>query len=107
MSAFQAALFGVLTTLAASTSFWTYMLSRKEKNSASAKLLLGLAHDRIISLGLKYIDEDGISRESYEDLHTFLYVPYKAMGGNGTVDRIMEEVAKLPILTNRFKREIK
>jgi hypothetical protein len=24
------------------------------------------------------------------------------MGGNGTVDRIMEEVEKLPILTNKY-----
>ncbi len=102
MSAFQAALFGVITTFAASSGFWTYLLARKDKTSSSSKLLLGLAHDRIIHLGLRYIDEGGISREAYEDLHKFLYAPYKKMGGNGTVDRIMEEVEKLPILTNRY-----
>ena len=101
MTAFQAALFGIVTTLIASSGFWTYILSHRDRTSANSMLLLGLANDRIISLGLKYIEEQGISKESFENLHKYLYEPYKKMGGNGTVDRIMEEVCKLPILTHK------
>ena len=60
-------------------------------------MLLGLGHDRIITLGREYIKQDWISKDDYENLHDYLFVPYKQMGGNGSAERIMKEVEKLPI----------
>lgn len=60
-------------------------------------MLLGLAHDRLMWLCMKYIDRGYITNEEYENLYNYLYLPYIEMGGNGVVQRLMEEVKKLPI----------
>jgi hypothetical protein len=60
-------------------------------------MILGLGHDKIIYLGKEYIARGWITSDEYENLHDYLYMPYKNMGGNGSAERIMEEVKKLPI----------
>lgn len=61
------------------------------------ELLIGLAHDRLISLGMQYITRGWITQDEYENLSVYLYKPYEKLGGNGSVKRIMLEVDKLPI----------
>lgn len=87
----------VICTLLASGGFWAFLSSYRENKSAKSKMLLGLGHDRIISLGREYIKQGWISKDDYENLHDYLYIPYKQMGGNGSAERIMREVEKLPI----------
>ena len=60
-------------------------------------MLVGLAHDRIIHLGMVYIERGCITQDEYENLQVYLYEPYEEMGGNGSARRVMEEVRKLPI----------
>lgn len=67
-------------------------------------LLIGLAHDRIINLGKEYIRRGSITAGEYDDLYTYLYVPYRKGGGNGTAEKIMKEVAELPITAERSKQ---
>ena len=67
------------------------------KHSAESDMLLGLGHDRIVWLGGLYIRRGYISRDEYENLHDYLYKPYLELGGNGTAQRVMEEVKKLPL----------
>lgn len=93
----------IVCAVVASSGFWAYIQKRNEKNDVRSQMLIGLAHDRIIFLGMSYIerrDENGnawITRDEYENLHDYLYVPYKKMGGNGSAERIMKEVENLPI----------
>lgn len=91
----------IVVSFAASSGFWLYIGKFKERKSLQTELLIGLAHDRIVWLGMKYISRGSISQDEYENLSTFLYKPYDALGGNGTAKRIMAEVEKLPIVTNR------
>jgi hypothetical protein len=58
---------------------------------------MGLAHDRIIFLGSKYIDRGWITKDEYEDLNTYLYEPYSQFGGNGLAKKVMLDVEKLPM----------
>lgn len=99
MTMIQTTIITAITTFAASSGFWTYLLSRRERKSATSKLLLGLAHDKILQLAHNHISNGYITSEAYEDLYRYLYAPYKEMGGNGTVDRLLAEVSKLPIRT--------
>ena len=69
----------------------------KEENNAERKMLLGLAHEKIIDLAIKYIDREFITREEYDNLNKYLYSPYKDLKGNGTVEKLMAEVEHLPI----------
>lgn len=60
-------------------------------------MLVGLAHDRIVHLGMVYVDRGYITQDEYENLNDYLYVPYEKMGGNGSAKRVMEEVRRLPM----------
>lgn len=86
-----------LASIAASSGFWLFVEKRTVSTDAYRKVILGLAHDRIIYLCLKYIDRGYITQDEYENLSEFLYKPYKAIGGNGTAERLMKEIDKLPI----------
>ena len=87
----------ILTSLIASTGFWTFLDKVKNNNSKENAMLIGLGHDRIISLGMEYLKRGYIYEGEYDNLYNYLYVPYKALGGNGSAERIIEEVKKLPI----------
>lgn len=90
---------GIVAATIASSGFWAYMMNRREKKSAKNKILLGLAHDRIMYLASKYIERGFITPDEYENLHNYLFAPYVADGGNGAAARAMKEVDKLPIRT--------
>lgn len=60
-------------------------------------MLLGLAHDRIIVLGMDYVTRGYILNDEFEDLLEYLYNPYAELGGNGSAERVINEVKKLPI----------
>lgn len=86
-----------LLSIGASTGFWAFLTNRRDKKSARTKLLIGLAHDRIMFLGSSYIQRGYISQDEYENLHTYLYEPYSEAGGNGSAAKVMLEVNKLPL----------
>ena len=98
----------VIVALLTSTALWGVVskvilkrmelaAKRSKADEAERKLLVGLAHDRIIHLGMVYIDRGYIAQDEYENLQVYLYEPYAEMGGNGSAKRVMEEVRKLPI----------
>lgn len=95
-------LIAVLCTLIASSGFWALIMKFLDKKSAKSKMLLGLGHDRIIFLCVKFIERGSIMQSEYENLNKYLFEPYKAMGGNGTAARLMEEVKKLPIVADKY-----
>lgn len=97
MATWTTILVAIITTFIASGGFWSYLMSRRSNDDATTKLLMGLAYAKIASLGDKFIDQGHISADEHNDLHRYLYAPYKALGGNGTADRIMEAVNQLPI----------
>lgn len=87
----------IVCAVVASSGFWAYIQKRNEKNDVRSQMLIGLAHDRIIFLGMTYVERGWITQDEYENLHDYLYIPYKKMGGNGSAERIMQEVDRLPI----------
>lgn len=87
----------ILGTLAASSGFWAYVQYKDHGRKQNNQLLLGLAYDKIISMGMEYISRGWITRDEYEDYRRFLYEPYKALGGNGVTERIAAEVSNLPL----------
>lgn len=87
-----------LAAIAASSGFWLYLERKSGKKELRDRLLMGLAHDRIIYLGMKYIQRGWISQDEYENLCSFLFEPYSKMGGNGSALRLINEINKLPII---------
>ena len=87
----------VLIAILCSTGLWSFIASFRNKHDAKTRLLIGLAHDRIIYLGTSYIERGYITPDEYENLHDYLYVPYAENGGNGSAKRVMESVKQLPM----------
>lgn len=94
----------VFSSIVASSGLWAYLSKRSEKKDAKTAMLLGLAHDRILYLGVSYIERGYIRQDEYENLKKYLYEPYKRLGGNGSAKHIMEEVDRLPI--HKFVYEV-
>lgn len=80
-----------------SSGLWAVVARRADKGDAQSKMLVGLAHDRIVHLGMVYVDRGYITQDEYENLNDYLYAPYEKMGGNGSAKRVMEEVRRLPM----------
>ena len=86
----------VICSVIASSGFWAYLQYRAEKKSAKNRMILGLGHDRIVSLCQEYLAKGFITSDEYENLYDYLWKPYEKMGGNGSAKRLMEQVKQLP-----------
>ena len=87
----------VVAALLASGGYWSYKMSKNNHKTDESKMLMGLAHERIVELGMKYIERGAITRDEYENLYDYLYLPYKELGGNGSAERVMDVVKQLRI----------
>lgn len=92
----------VVIAVIGSSGFWAYMMKRSDSNNAEKRMLIGLGHDRIVFLGMSYIERGYINQDEYENLYEYLYKPYEEMGGNGSAERVMKEVQKLPIHKSKY-----
>ena len=95
----------IFSSVLASSGLWAYITKRLEKKDVKTEMLIGLGHDRIMYLGMVYIERGYITSDEYENLYEYLYKPYEKMGGNGSAKRIMNEVNKLPIHKSQYKGE--
>ena len=103
----------ILGTILASSGFWAYIQERSKRKAAENKqnnletqMLIGLAHDRIIYLGMVYIERGYITQDEYENLYEYLYKPYEKLGGNGSAKRSMTEVDQLAIHKSTYNARI-
>lgn len=96
----------VATAFIGSSGAWAYFKSQDKTKKATAKLLMGLAYDKLMSKGVRYIERGYVSKDEYEEFEKYLYSPYKDLGGNGVAERIAQEVSRLPIRSYRNYREM-
>lgn len=87
----------VVCAVVASSGFWSYIQKKSRYLNSERRMLMGLGHIRIMDLGMKYINRGYITHEEYQDFRKYLYEPYRDMGGNGSAERVMRELDKLPI----------
>ena len=95
----------IVGSVIASSGFWAYLQHKIDRKDGKTEMLVGLAHDRIMYLGMCYIERGFITHDEYENLNDYLYKPYKRIGGNGSADRVMTGVNGLPI--RRFNQPLK
>ena len=87
--------------LAGSGGFWVYLRHRYEHKDHVERLIMGLAHDKIMSLGVQYIEQGYVGEEAYQDLFEYFWEPYVALGGNSSAERIIMLVQTLPLRPER------
>lgn len=82
----------IIVAIFGSTGFWTWIMNRGK----TRRLLLGLAYSDIVRGCEKYIARGYITADEFDDLNRYLYEPYKELGGDGTVEKMMQAVKGLP-----------
>lgn len=91
----------IIISVVAASGFWTFatvLLQKKmDRKDVTREMLIGLGHDRIVYLGLCYIERGWITQAEYENIKDYLFKPYERLGGNGSANKIIQEVDKLPI----------
>lgn len=92
----------VVTAAIASSGFWAFLQKIADKKDVRTQMLIGLGHDRIMYLGMKYIERGYVTRSEYENLYRYLYLPYEKMGGNGSAKLVMERVQKLELRPDTY-----
>ncbi len=90
----------IVIAVFSSSGFWLIVQTRMDRKDETKKMLLGLAHDRIITLGMYYIQRGWLTDDEFENLNHYLYEPYKKLGGNGTGEVVMNKVKTLKIYRN-------
>lgn len=95
----------IFCSVLASSGFWAFIQRLDDKKDISTQMLIGLGHDRIVYLGMTYIERGYITQDEYENLYDYLYKPYEAMGGNGSAKQVMENVKRLPIRSSSYRTE--
>lgn len=95
----------IVCAVIASSGFWAFIQKKNDNKDVKSQMLIGLAHDRIIFLGMHYIERGWITQDECENLYEYLYKPYEKLGGNGSAKRIMTEVNKLPIRKSTYQPE--
>ncbi len=98
------AVVALLSAFLGASGLWTLIGKRLDKKielsanrDKERAMLVGLAHDRIVWLGMQYIERGWITNDEYENLDVYLFKPYEELGGNGSAAKIMGDVRKLPM----------
>lgn len=104
MSPWVELLVTIVCSIFASSGLWAFLQKRKDRKDGKTKLLIGLAHDRIMQSAVYYIDRGSITADEYENLYEYLYKPYKELGGNGSAERLMDEINHLRIATVHIEK---
>lgn len=97
------ALISAVSGVLASSGLWTFFGTRSKKNKAFNKLVMGLAYDKIVTVGAAYINRGWVSKDEFEDYVKYLVEPYQDLGGNGVAEKIGTAVKALPFHTVPFK----
>ena len=69
----------IFSSVLASSGLWAYLSKRTENKDVKTEMLIGLAHDRIVHLGMSYIERGCITQEEYENLKVYLFEPYEKL----------------------------
>ena len=97
----------IVVAIFASGGFWSFLqyiiMQRNTAHSAEKDALIALLHDRIYTLAENYILSGFITFEEFDNL-SYLYKPYKDLGGNSTGEDLYDKCKKLPRMKDN-KRE--
>jgi hypothetical protein len=94
---------GIVASIIASGGFWAYLHRKGEAKSSTTTIVMGLAYDKITSTGVEIVNRGVVTKDELEELNNFYWGPYKALGGNGVAEQIMNRVHELPIIhSSRF-----
>ena len=114
-SGLQTIITAVITALTSSgfVSLILYFLQRRDRKkekeesmeSAQAKMLLGLGHDRILSITDRLVKRGAITLKEKRNLE-YLWKPYSSLHGNGDCEIGYKACQQLPVVSEEKAEEL-
>ena len=111
----QTIITAVITALTSSgfVSLILYFLQRRDRQkekeesieSAQAKMLLGLGHDRILSITDRLVKRGAITLKEKRNLE-YLWKPYSSLHGNGDCEIGYKACQQLPVISEEKAEEL-
>ena len=111
----QTIITAVITALTSSgfVSLILYFLQRRDRQkekeesieSAQAKMLLGLGHDRILSITDRLVKRGAITLKEKRNLE-YLWKPYNSLHGNGDCKIGYEACQQIPVVSEEKAEEL-
>ena len=111
----QTIITAVITALTSSgfVSLILYFLQRRDRRkekedsieSAQAKMLLGLGHDRILSITDRLVKRGAITLKEKRNLE-YLWKPYSSLHGNGDCEIGYKACQQLPVVSEEKAEEL-
>lgn len=96
----------LIVAIFASGGFWSLVTAlvtnRNKAKTAEERMILGLGFRAIKDTCIALLQQGEVDADEYKDLKHYLFEPYRAMGGDGTAERLIAEVDKLPIKERRI-----
>jgi hypothetical protein len=83
--------------LLASSGVWSYILKQHSKNNAATKLIMALAYFKSYEMAFVYVQRGFVTKDELEDFKKYIFDPYKELGGNGVLEKIMNDVMNLQL----------
>lgn len=87
----------IIAAVFGSTGFWSWLQNRNRKKSAETRLLMGIGYSKIIDRCNEYLQRGYVDTNEFHELEHYLYQPYAEMGGNGTAEKLFNDVKGLPV----------
>jgi len=56
----------IICSVIASSGFWAYITKYTDRKDIKTEMLIGLGHDRIVYLGMTYIERGYITQDEYD-----------------------------------------
>ena len=91
------ALISAGSMLVASSGVFSYILKRHNRSSAATKLIMALAYFKSYDMAFIYVQRGYVTKDELEDFKKYIFEPYKELGGNGVLEKIMNDVMNLPL----------
>ena len=111
----QTIITAVITALTSSgfVSLILYFIQRRDRQkekeesieSAQAKMLLGLGHDRILSITDRLVKRGAITLKEKRNLE-YLWKPYSSLHGNGDCEIGYKACQQLPVVSEEKAEEL-
>lgn len=92
----------IVVALIGSSGVWGIFTMLIQKKNTSTMLLLRVTQHVLIMESHRLLEQGYMTSDEYRNITKGLYEPYKILGGNGLAEKMLNDIAKLPIRSRNY-----
>lgn len=92
----------IIVALIGSSGVWGVFHMLIQKKNTSSMLLMKVTQHVLIMESHRLLEQGYMTSDEYRNITKGLYEPYKLLGGNGLAEKMLNDIAKLPIRSRNY-----